>query len=424
MNALLTRRRLGRLGGFASTQLAVQAIGFAAGLLLVREMDRVDYGHYTLALSLASVGAVLADLGLATAVMAIGGRLLGQPRALGALVADAQALQARLALLAAALLLPCGALLLLRQQAPVWLALVLTGLVALTVAFNVRSGIALSIARLRGRIGLQQRLDLGINSAKLAVLAVAAALALDAAVAWAVALAAAAAYFVVLRRYLSSELELTAAPSGEHRAALLRQLRGQAPNAVYYVLSSQIAVWLIGLFGNAERVAEVGALGRLAAVFTVIGAVSAALVQPYFAARQSGAELRAGFAGVNGFFAVLLGLLLLLALWLPGPILWVLGGSYGGLDEELVWMVAAATLAAWGGTVYSIGCARGWVMPVGLSIAGGVAAIAATASVVDVSTVVGGFQINAAIGLAGTLTAIGYFDLQLRRHARPRTATT
>ena len=101
----------------------------------------------------------------------------------------------------------------------------------------------------------------------------------------------------------------------------------------------------------------------------------------------------------------------------PAAILWVLGGTYGGLESELLWMILASTLATWGSTVYSIGCARGWVMPLWLVVSTGVAATAIAASLVDVSTVRGSFQINTATGAVGVAVAIGYFTWKLRRHA-------
>lgn len=415
--ALITRQRLGRLTGFASTQLAVQLIGFGAGIVLVRCMAQAQYGYYTLAISMASVANILTDLGLATAVMAIGGRLLGQRQALGALVADANGLHRRLAAWSFAVLIPCCALLLLRQQAPTWQVVALTVLIIAAAALNVRVGIALSIARLSGHVVLQQKLDLFINAAKLAAVLLLASVVLDATVACVLNLAVAAAYFIVLRRYLIEQVDVPAVATGHHLAALRQHLWKQAPNSIYFVLSSQLAVWLIGVFGSAERVAEVGALGRLGAGFAVIGSVSAALVLPYFARHDGPAELMSGFVSVNAFYAALLALLLTLASAFPAAILWVLGGTYGGLQSELVWMILASTLATWVGTVYSIGCARGWVMPLWLVVSTGVAATAIAASLVDVSTVRGSFQINTATGAVGVAVAIAYFTLKLRRHA-------
>lgn len=421
--ALLTRQRLSRLTGFASVQLAVQLIGFGVGIVLVRCMAQVQYGYYTLALSMASVANILTDLGLATAVMALGGRLVGQRQALGALVADAHGLHRRLAGWSFAALLPCCAWLLLRQQAPAWQAAALMGLIIAAAALNVRVGIALSIARLSGQVALQQKLDLWINAAKLAAVLLLASVVLDATVACLLNLAVAVAYFVALRGYLRSAVDLPAVASGAQVQALRAHLWKQAPNAIYYVLSSQIAVWLIGVFGSAERVAEVGALGRLGAGFAVIGAVSAALVLPYFARHDGPAELWSGFLSVNAFYGLLLAALLALASAFPAALLWVLGGSYGGLQSELLWMILASTLATWSGTVYSLGCARGWVMPLWLVMSTGIAATAAAACLVDVSTVRGSFQINTATGAVGVLAAVGYFIWKLRHHASLKAST-
>jgi hypothetical protein len=381
-------------------------------------MAQAEYGYYTLALTLWGIANVLSDLGLTTAITAVGGPRAQDRGALGRLHADAQALHRRLAGAAFALLIPGFAAMLWHQQAGAWQVATLTLLIAAASALHVRAGLGLSIARLLGEVGLQQKLDLALHGARLVVLWVAAQIALDAEVACLVNLGVALACFVVLKRHLQTRLAGPAPADGEHTAALCRHLRQQAPNCIYYVLSSQLAVGLIGAFGNADRVAEVGALGRLAAVFSVVGAVSAALVQPYFARREGPAELAAGFATVNAFFAVLLAALLAWAAAFPASILWLLGSRYAGLQAELGWMVAAATLSAWGGTIYTIGCARGWVMPVGLVIASGTLSTAIAVSLVDVATVRGSFMINTATGLAGAASALAYFGWRLRRHAR------
>ena len=421
MTALITRRRVLRLTGFASSQVAVQAIGFASGIVLVRCMEPVQYGYYTLAVTMASVATILSDLGLATAVLAIGGRLGHDRIALGQLNADADALHRRLAWLALAVVGPCAAALLWHQQAASVQIFVLTAFVVAMAAVNVPTGVALSISRLLGRVGLQQRLDLGVNVVKLGVLSAASWLAFDAAIACLINLVAAIVYYLLLARALDVDVDRRAG-AGEHVPAIRRHVGRLAPNAIYFVVSSQLAVWLIGIFGSAERVAEVGALGRLAALFSLVAAVSATLVLPYFARRDAPAELIPVFVGINLFFAGLLLVLAGAATAFPDAILWVLGASYGGLRDELVWMVVATTLSAWGGTIYSVGCARGWVMPIGIVASVGVVATAVAASLVDVATVRGSFMINTVTGLAATVAAIAYFGRQLQRHARPKAA--
>ena len=418
MPALFNRRRLTRLSGFAGVQLVVQLVGFAAGIVLVRTMEPVQYGYYTLAVSMAAVAAVLADLGVGTAVLAIGGRLAGGPAERGQLLAQALTLQGCLLALAVAVAAPAALFLLLRQGTPLWQALALVALLCSTAALQVRAAAALSVARLLGHLAVQQRLEMAVNAGKLGVLiwlAAHGASVLDASAACLVNLLVAAIYLLTMRRHSAVYAPRPQGPMHSHRQALLAHVFKQAPNSIYYLLSSQIGVWLIGIFGTAQRVAEVGALGRLAAVFALLSAVGVALVQPYFARHHARAELQSGLASVNLFFAFLLVALLTAGAAEPEAILWVLGGHYGSLQQELLWMLAAATLSAWGGMLYGVGCARGWVLPFWINAVTGVIVIALTAMSVDLGTVRGTLMLNTAVAGGGLLVVLGYLWWRLRR---------
>jgi O-antigen/teichoic acid export membrane protein len=418
MNALLTRSRLLRLFGVASTQVLVQAIGFVSGIVLVRALSPTQYGYYTLAVALVGVANVLSELGVANAVMSIGGRLGGQRAPLRALVDDAHALQTALALAAPCVVLPVFVLMLRHQQASVGLALVLVGIGALNAFFNVRIIIAQSVARLAGHVALQQKADLAMNLARLALLGLAALTLMDAAIASALNMAAAAGGFVFWRAYLRRGLGEPGAAHGEHRRALRESVRRQAPNCIYYVLNGQLAVWLVGMFGSAEKIADVGALGRLGAGFAVIMSLVTTLAMPYFARNQQPSQLESGFVALNAFFAALLGVLTAAALLAPAPILWVLGPHYAGLGAELVWMVLATALASWGGALYVVACARGWVLPAPLGIACGVLATIAGVSLFDLSSVAGVLELNTLTAFVTVVVNGGYLATCLWRHRR------
>ena len=416
MSALLTRSRLKRLFGVASTQVLVQAIGFVSGIVLVRALSTTQYGYYTLAVALVGVANVLTELGVANAVMAIGGRLLCKRDALRGLVDDAHALQGVLALAAPCVVLPVFVGMLRHQQASVVQSALLVALGALCAFFNVRITIAQSVARLAGHVAVQQKADLAMNLARLALLALAAGVLLDATIASALNLAAAAGGYVFWRGYLARSLGDAGAARGQHARALRASVWRQAPNCIWYVLNGQLAVWLVSLFGSAEKIADVGALGRLGAGFAVIMSVVATLVMPYFARTEQTSQLRSGFVALNTFFAALLGLLVAAALVFPAPILWVLGPHYAGLRSELVWMVLASALASWSGALYSVACARGWVLPAALGIACGVLAMLAGLRLFDLSTVAGNLQLTTLTAFVALLVNLGWFGACLLRH--------
>jgi O-antigen/teichoic acid export membrane protein len=413
--SLLSRARLGRLGRFVSAQMLVQVLGFVGGLLLVRSMVQTDYGHYTLAISLVGLFNVLLDLGLSTALLAHGGALHHDRKQLGLLLADAFKVQRWLALVGTAILLPAAAVMFVWQGMSTWEVAALCTLIVVCGLFNVYNALALSVMRLRGDLAAQQRLDVVANAFKLMAFALATVTFLDARVAMAVNALIAMALLLTLRRYLRSQLGARLAGEGQHVPALLSYIRRQAPNTLYYCFSGQVTTWLVAALGTAERVADLGALGRLAALFSVITAVVAAVVQPYFARARTAQELRQGFLALNGFFVAMTATLCTVTLVAPQLLLWVLGPRYAGLTQEVVWMALSASLSAWSGAVYAVGAARNCLVPSWVVIPSGLLVFVLALQWFDVSTVLGNLMLNtSAAGLMLALT-LGYVGWRLLR---------
>ena len=412
--ALITRRRLLKVGGFASAQLVVQVLGFVSGIALVQFMEPTEYGHYTLAVSMMGLASVLLDLGLSTAVLARGGPLHDDPGELGGLLADAFVIQRLLMLLGALVLAPVFGAMFVRQGLAWPEMLVLVALALGCGAFNVHNAVSTSLVRLRGDLAMQQRTDVGVNASRALLLVAAGLIWLDARVALVLNLAAAVAVFALLKSYLAKRVGPSPVAAGTHRAALWDFIRRQAPNSIYYCVLGQISVWLVGLFGSVERVAEVGALGRLAALFTVIGAVLGGTLVPYFARASSAREMVSAFAALNGFFALLSAVLVAASLVWPHALLWILGKQYSDLVNELPWMVLASALSAWSTGLYGVGAARGWIVPSMLMIPLGIATVALAAVVFDMSSVSGVFMMNSAVALMALLMTACTVGLRLR----------
>ena len=302
------------------------------------------------------------------------------------------------------------------RHAAVSQALLLTLLVAACSVLQARASFALAIVRLYGERVLQQKMDLGVNGAKAALAGALTLFGMSASLALGMNVAAAAVTWSRLRHWLATRLP-PLQPDGAYHAQLLDMVRRQAPNSVYYCASGQIAIWLVGLMGSTQGIAQVGALGRIAVLFTIIGAVVSAIVQPYFARHNEPRTLKSAFVAVNAFFA-----LTALTLWagartFPGPVLWILGGAYRGLDEAVPWMVLTSCLSVWSGAVYSIGGARGWLVPSGAVIATGVLATAASIVWLDVSTPSGSFQMGTVTAGTAVVLTLGYVGHRLHVYA-------
>src|SRR6185503_21388898 len=190
------------------------------------------------------------------------------------------------------------------------------------------------IPRLRSDIRQIQRIDLTGSAVRLAILVGLSFIFLNAGVAAVIGSGTLLLQYLMLRRYARDVVDLRAGENADDRRAMIGFIRNQAPNAIFFCLQGQITILLITIFGHrAGAVAEVGALGRLAMIFAVLGNLITNIFAPAFARcqrREQLGRLYAGIvAGVAGFSLFVLGG----AALLPEAFLFVLGSKYAHLQD-------------------------------------------------------------------------------------------
>src|SRR5215210_2606985 len=117
------------VGTFAFAQVAVQLIGFASGILIVRTLEPREYAYFTIANAMQGTINVLADVGISIGLVSIGGRVWQDRHRFGELISTALHLRRRLGALAVAVVTPFLYLMLVKNGAPAGYALALIGLI-------------------------------------------------------------------------------------------------------------------------------------------------------------------------------------------------------------------------------------------------------------------------------------------------------
>jgi O-antigen/teichoic acid export membrane protein len=374
---------------FVLVQALVQALGFAAGLLIVRSLPKREYAFYTIGNTMLAAILVLADSGISSALTAIGGRVWQDSRRLGSLLNTALQLRRQMVIVTVLAVVPI-LIWLLRQNGASRLTIL-----GLVVAVLVGSGLELvtriySVAlRLRSEIRQIQNQALVAAFVKLAIVAAALLVFINAAVAIVSVVIGYAVQYGMLRRWVRREVDQTAPADAVMRSEIVSVLKKQAPHSIYYCLQGQITVWLISIFGNAESVANIGALGRLAVAFTLLSSISGEVVLPAFARIQSVQHLKQRYCQiVAGYFAISVLSVAAVAIF-PKQILSILGHQYSGLSSEGILMAASAVASATAGLLWAINSARAWIVPPALLIPCTIVVQIAMISFLDLSTVKG-----------------------------------
>ena len=407
------------VGNFAIVQAFVQIIGFCSGILIVRTLEQRDYAYFTIANTMQGTINVLADIGISVGLISIGGRVWQDRHRFGQLVNAALTLRKSLGAIVVIVSTPVLYFLLVRNGATFHYTAVLIVLIVTALFFQLSVNVLSVVPRLRSDIRRIQTIDFTGAIARLLGLIALMYFFLNAAVALALAAATSLLQYTMLRSYAARVIDFDAPDNAEDRAAMLGFIRKLAANAIFFSLQGQVTVFLISFFAReTSSVAEVGALGRLAMIFAVLGNLLTNVFVPAFARCQSARKLRWLYAGIAGG-VIAFGLLILCgAALFPAQLLFVLGNKYTHLHRELLLMVGGAILSSVTGTFWALNASRAWVAGSWLYIPLTLATQIALIPFIDFSSVAGVliFNLVSAIPNLFLNLAMSYFGF---RRAQP-----
>lgn len=330
-----------------SAQIAVQAIGFVCGILVLRFLSLEEYALYTLVNTMLGTMTVLADAGVSAGVMAQGGKVWGDKKRLGAVLVTGMSLRKRFAAFSLLAVVPFM-FFLLNKNGVSWIPSTILVLSLIPVFFTALSGSLLQVpAKLHQSITPIQRLQVSSNALRLAMTGASLFFFPFAAV----AILATGISQAYLNRGLwrISDVHADSSQSEDPlvRSDLIRSVRRIFPSSLYYCFSSQITIWVVCLIGTTESLANVGALSRISVIFSVGVTLFGTLLVPRFARMHGDSgQVRKAFCWIVSLFLLLSVLFNVVAWCFPAPFLLILGDRYSQLDILLRWSLAGASLGA------------------------------------------------------------------------------
>jgi O-antigen/teichoic acid export membrane protein len=351
-----------RVGNYAAVQAAVQLLAFTSGILLVRWLPQREYAYFTIANAMQATLNVLADIGISVGLISIGGRVWQDRHRFGQLITTGLFVRRRLAVAAFVIVAPILYAMLVRNGASSLYTLLLIVIVLIGFSIQLSIDVFAVVPRLRSDISRIQKIDFVCGVARLALILGLVYLFAKAGLAVAIASATFFLQYLLLRSYAAKVIDVNASENSEDRQEIVRLTKKLAANALFYCLQGQITVFLISFFGRqANEVAEVGALGRLAMISAVLMSTLTNIFVPAFARCQDKAKLRVLYLLITGGVALFSIIVLGSAALFPDQFLFILGNRYTHLHRELVLMVASAVLIAFGSTLWMLNSSKAWI---------------------------------------------------------------
>jgi len=377
---------LGALATSGTTQIVIQGLGFTSGLMVVRLLAPDQYALYTIANAMLGALTVLADSGISKGAMAQGGRVWGDSAKLGSVMVTTAKLRRQFASVSILLALPVIWTLLVHHGASWGDAMLIV--VAVSLSFSIALGTAIYqvVGQLHQKVAAMASINMQASGLRIVALAVSIS---SFPYAYVALIAGCVPQLLAnrrLKRLSSNFADWTQAEAASVREETLRLVKRILPGSVFYCINDQLSIILISIFGATIAVAQVGALGRLTQVMTLISAVVATVIVPRFARVSNPRRLLPLFASSLASVAVCCALLAGLVIGFANETLWLLGSNYEGLSHELTLAISGAAIALLGGAAYALGAARGWVVSPLISIGGTIAVQVALICTMDLST--------------------------------------
>lgn len=353
---------------FVSVQLLVQLLGLSSGILLVRLLDQKQYAYYTIATTMQGTMSVLADMGISFGLSSIGGKVWQDRYRFGQLINTALQLRYYLAAISIIIVTPISIWMLFRNGASLFYATFITITVLIGFNFQLTIGVLNVVPRLHSQIRQIQQLDLVFSISRIILLGVAYITVINAAVATSIGAVALATQRLLLGCIVNKNIDRKASLNEEDKTEIIKIIQQSAPNTIFYCLQGQITVWLLSIFGSVQSVAEIGALGRLSLIFSMISSVMTSIVLPSFARCQSPDLLLRRYWQILGAASSLAIFLVAFTLLFPDQILWILGSKYSHLQPELIWVMVSAVCYFIANTMWSMNAAKAWISEIWLFI--------------------------------------------------------
>ncbi len=383
------------VGSFAVVQAIVQLIGFGSGILLIRFLSQGEYAYFTIANTMQGTVNLLADIGISVGLISIGGRVWQDRHRFGQLINTALAVRRKLGAIAMIVISPIMYVMLIRNGTSALYAGILIVVILGGLAVQLSLGVLSVVPRLRSDLGRIQLIDLTGAVTRLLLICSLIFLFMNAGMAVLIGTGVIFVQYFMLRRYVTGVIDFGAPENEEDRREIVRLTKHLAANAVFYCVQGQITVFLIGFFAHqASSVAEVGALGRLAMIFSVFSNLLTNVFVPAFARCESPRRLRWLFFAIVGGVVAFSIIIVAGAALFPDQFLFVLGNKYTHLHRELTLMVAASVLNAIAGTLWALNASKAWVAGSWLYIPLTLATQAALIPFTDFSHVAGVLTFN------------------------------
>ncbi len=347
--------------GYGLVVLA-QVLSACAGLVFVNLLSTGEFALFTVCTALLQALVAQSDLGTLAAVGYFYREHSGWTQFGNATLSAIASLRSKFFLLAGIILTVFFIASDAAQGATAVRTALLLCITLVTAWFGMVSALQVTTLRIRGDVNTSVGIEAAASFARLALAVGMVGLALmSAEAALLTSLLSMILSFLVGRIYIH-EVPLGLAPrynkDMQHR--VFRYVLPLIPGSLYYTLQPSILIWLSAIYGNTQRVAEIGAVSRIGQIIAFVGVGLGLFVLPHLAALRDERSFRRDYLFIWLIICGLASFIFLAVTLARGEILLLLGPKYASLDNEVILVAGTSLLHVAANYAVLVNRLKGW----------------------------------------------------------------
>ncbi|MFC6859384.1 lipopolysaccharide biosynthesis protein [Zunongwangia atlantica] len=346
---------------FIAGQGAVQFVQLLSGFFLIHWLSVEDYAQYSIAFAFQSTAQVLVELGVSGSVVALVGNRINDKAVLGKYIKGGKFFRNRMLFVVSVICLIGFPYMTWQHGWPIHITFFLLLCILLNLFFSGNTAFYITPLMIHRKLKDIYNIQLTSGIFRLIFLWIVYLLSIINS--WIAALTTCLTVFYNGERFREKSKDFIEEPvesDPETRKEILNYVKPVIPGIIYSAFSAQISLFIIGIFGASENIAEVGALGRLGQIFMIFNMASSTLVVPYLA-RQSKKYLGRKFLAILGIGLCIALTLITIGFVLPEPLLWIMGDKYSHLKGEVGLLILNSSIIFINVLMWDMNCSRKWL---------------------------------------------------------------
>ena len=348
------------IGGVVLFQLTSFLITFGTSIIVIRELSKKDFSIFTICFQILGMIAVLTSSGITPTFKRLSGAFWDKINFFSPIVTSLLYLRNKLLVILVPVTLIIAAVLILQQTGFTYHVFIWVILLGVLMILEVRRSMYIEILRSQMQINQVQISENLLNICKLCFGLIIFLIDDVGLLLTAYIMASGVALLYTRGRALKHYN-----PSIKHRLLytnlMYNKYKELLPNSIYYILQSQLILFLLVFFQNADGVADYGAIGKISIVFNVFNVIILNVFATEFSRSREIHKLRKNYLYIIILTVITCIVLYGLIYLMQSLILDIFGEKYQGLEGLLLILTATSCITFLFSTIGMLNNAKAWV---------------------------------------------------------------